>query len=119
MVILINLVEYFSLDPRFASIFAFSGALTWNYLFNRIWTFKENRLIKLGYSYFAFAAICIVGLGIRIGTMHILIENTGMGQGRWYIVASIIGILLSTISNFLGSKYLAFSNVIFAKKKVF
>jgi dolichol-phosphate mannosyltransferase len=116
-IILMTLVEHLSFDPRFASIFAFSGALSWNYLFNKIWTFKESDLVNIGYSYFSFAAICLVGLGIRIGTMHILITKAGMGQGRWYIVASIIGILLATISNFLGSKYLAFSNNIFAKKR--
>jgi dolichol-phosphate mannosyltransferase len=114
-IILMGLVEHLSFDPRFASIFAFSGALSWNYLFNRIWTFKGGEMINIVYSYLSFAIICLVGLLIRIGTMHILIENAGMGKGRWYICASIIGISLATISNFLGSKYFAFSNIIFSK----
>jgi dolichol-phosphate mannosyltransferase len=114
--ILMGLVEQLSFDPRFASIFAFSGALSWNYLFNRIWTFKAGERVNIVYSYLSFVTVCLLGLGIRIVTMHILIVNAGMGQGRWYICASIIGIALATISNFLGSKYVAFSNNLFAKK---
>jgi dolichol-phosphate mannosyltransferase len=116
-IILMTFVEYLSFDSRIAAIFAFSGAICWNYLFHRIWTFKGSYLFNIYYSYFSFAAICLVGLGIRIGTMHILIENAGMGKGRWYVVASIIGILLATISNFLGSKYLVFANITFSKKR--
>jgi dolichol-phosphate mannosyltransferase len=111
--ILMSLVESFSFDPRFASIFAFCGALSWNYLFNRIWTFKGGELLNIALSYFSFVVICLVGLGIRIGAMHVLIAHAGMNKGRWYICASIIGIILATVSNFLGSKYFAFSKINF------
>jgi hypothetical protein len=41
--------------------------------------------------------------------MHLLLTYAGMGEGNWYIIASMLGILGGTISNYLGSKYIAFS----------
>jgi putative flippase GtrA len=48
-------------------------------------------------------------LGVRIGIMHLLMEYLGMGKGHWYILASIVGIAGGTVTNFFGSKYIAFS----------
>lgn len=107
---LICFVELFSFDPRIAAIIAFSIAVSWNYVLNRMWTFESAKHIKITYSYFFFIVICIVGLGTRIGVMHYLIEYVGMDKGRWYILASILGVIAATIVNFVGSKYVAFSN---------
>jgi putative flippase GtrA len=51
----------------------------------------------------------VVGLGVRLGIMHLLIEYAGMDRKPWYILASILGIFGGTIFNYLGSRYLAFS----------
>jgi dolichol-phosphate mannosyltransferase len=106
-VVLMICVELLKLDPRLAAVFAFLVAATWNYNLNRLWTFDGFR--KTIYSYVTFVIVACVGLGIRIGSMHILIEYSGMGAGRLYVLASIIGILLASIVNFLGSKYISFS----------
>ena len=107
--VLVGLVELISFDPRFAAIFAFIAAVSWNYMFNRVWTFDQGRKIKVSYSYISFVAICLIGLGIRIAVMHLLIEYAGMGETPWYIFASLLGIVSATIFNFYGSKYIAFS----------
>jgi dolichol-phosphate mannosyltransferase len=106
---LVSMVELLSLDPRLAAVFAFFLAVSWNYLLNRIWTFETSKFIKITHSYLSFIAVCLLGLSIRIGVMHLLIEHANMSERPWYILASLLGILSATIFNFLGSKYIVFS----------
>jgi dolichol-phosphate mannosyltransferase len=106
--VLVSLVDYASLDPRFAAVFAFAAAVSWNYLFNRLWAFRYGRSAPISSSYVFFVSICLGGLGIRIGVMHLLIAYVGMGVRPWYILASFMGIAAATVFNFLGSKYVAF-----------
>ena len=109
--VLVSLVELLSFDPRLAAVFAFFAAVSWNYIFNRIWTFETGKSTKLTHSYISFVTVCLIGLSIRIGVMHLLIEYAGMGESPWYILASLLGIVSATIFNFLGSKYIAFSKL--------
>lgn len=109
--VLISLVELLSFDPRFAAAFAFLAAVSWNYILNRVWTFDYGRAARISYSYISFVTVCLIGLGIRIGVMHLLIEYAAMGEGRWYILSSFLGIGAATIFNFFGSKYIAFSRL--------
>jgi dolichol-phosphate mannosyltransferase len=109
--VLILLVELLFFDPRFGAIFAFTTAVSWNYLFNRVWTFRQGAGTRISLTYIIFVIICMVGLGIRIGIMHLLIRYVGMGERPWYILASLLGIAAATIFNFLGSKYIVFSRL--------
>ena len=109
--VLVAFVGLFSLDPRAAALFAFLVAVSWNYIFDRIWAFKIGRSIKISYSYVSFIVICLFGLGVRIGIMHLLIEYASMGKSPWYILSSLIGIVGATIFNFFGTKYIAFSRI--------
>jgi dolichol-phosphate mannosyltransferase len=108
--VLVSLVDHVSLDPRFAAVFAFAAAVSWNYLFNRIWAFESGRSAPVSRSYVFFVSICLGGLGVRIGVMHLLIEYAGMGVKPWYILASFVGIAAATVFNFLGSRYVAFKS---------
>jgi putative flippase GtrA len=76
-----------------------------------LWTFDSGKTTKIAYSFISFVTICLVGLGVRIGVMHLLIEYAHMGESPWYILASFIGIFTATVFNFFGSKYIAFSKV--------
>jgi dolichol-phosphate mannosyltransferase len=106
--VLVSLVDHASWDPRFAALFAFATAVSWNYVFNRIWAFESGRSIPIPRSYIFFVSISLGGLAVRIGVMHLLIEYAGMGEKPWYILASLIGIGAATFFNFLGSRYVAF-----------
>lgn len=109
-VILVALVEIAALDSRIAAIFAFLVAVSWNFRWNQNWTFLAAEYRKGTYlRYASFVLICMAGLAIRISVMHFLLLHTVMREGRGYILASIMGILAATVSNFLGSKYVAFS----------
>ena len=107
--VLVACVEWGRLDPRFAAVFAFLAAVTWNYALNRAWTFRLARSRRIARSYVSFVVICGVGFGVRVGVMHVLMVYAGMGARPWYIGASIAGILAATLTNFLGSKYVAFT----------
>jgi dolichol-phosphate mannosyltransferase len=107
--VLVCLVHFYLFDPRLAAIFAFIIAVCWNYAFDRIWTFESGKTTRVSFSYLSFVTICLAGLGIRIGVMHLLIEYAGMGRSPWYVLASVAGIAAATLFNFLGSKYIAFS----------
>ena len=106
--VLIPLTELAHLDPRLAAVGAFVAAVTWNYFLNRRITFQAGEEVKLTTSYSVFVAVCLVGLAVRIGVMHALMEWVGLGEGRWYLLASFFGIVATTITNFVGSKYFAF-----------
>lgn len=106
--VLVCLVELLLQDPRFAAIFAFVAAASWNYLLNRSWTFDCARTMNFFSGYFPFVAVCAVGLGVRVGIMHLLIKYVGMGESGLYVFASLLGIMCATIFNFLTSKYIVF-----------
>ena len=108
--VLVGVVNLLSVDPRFAAICAFAAAVSWNYIFDRLWTFESARHTKIPHSYVSFVAISLLGLGVRIGVMHILMAYAGMGESPWYVVASLIGIFVATVFNFAGSKYIAFAD---------
>ena len=108
--VLIALVHWVLLDPRAAAVFAFTAAVSWNYAFNRRWSFRLPKSPRLFTSYVLFCLVCVIGLGIRVGVMHLLMEYAGMGKRPWYVLASFTGIALVTLFNFLGSKHVAFSN---------
>lgn len=107
--ILVILVDFFLFDPRVAAIFAFCSAVSWNYVFNRNWTFGAGKTLRTHYSYPLFFAITLFGLGVRIGVMHLLIEYAQMGRDHWYVLASFFGIIAGTVTNFFGSKHIAFA----------
>jgi len=108
-VVLMFFVEFVRLDPRIAAIMAFSSAVTLNYLLNRSWTFDTQGITRISTSFAWFLGVCLAGLCVRLGVMHLLIEFFKMGIGYRYVFASIFGILAATVFNFMGSKYLAFS----------
>jgi dolichol-phosphate mannosyltransferase len=107
--ILIGLVEFVHLDPRTAAIFAFLFAVSFNYMLNRFWTFSSAREAKIISSYAWFVIICLAGLFVRLGVMHLLIESYNMERGYRYVLASISGIFAATMFNFIGTKFIAFS----------
>ena len=108
MAVVIGLKELFQLDTRICTVAGFATAVTTNYLLNRFWTFAQGRFAPVIRSYLAFVAVCCLGLAVRLGVIHLLIEYTMMDTGRWYILTNFIGIVVATTVNFTGSKLLAF-----------
>lgn len=90
-----------------AATFSFIGALTSNFFFNKIWTFKNfsfniQTVIR---QYIKFAFVCLGGYIINICVLYSLYNYLNFNK----IIAQFIGILVATIGNFLGSKKWAFA----------
>jgi putative flippase GtrA len=100
--------EVARLDPRAAAVPAFAVAVTWTYTMNRRWTFRAAGSRRVGFAFPVFVGVCAGGLGLRLLTMHLLMVYAGLATGRRYYLASLGGIAVATLWNFLGSKFVAF-----------
>ena len=102
-----SLKQAFALDTRLCAVGGFSVAVTCNYLLNRGWTFSSGRSTSLA-NYPIFIAVCGLGLGVRLGVIHALIELLGWDGGAWYLVTNLLGIAAATAVNFTSAKLVVF-----------
>ena len=85
-----------------AAICSFAVAVTNNYVWNRIWTFRHHR----GHVYYQglrFLVVSMVALGLNLGLLQLLI---GAGAGK--IVAQALAIVLVTPFSFGANKLWSF-----------
>ena len=95
------------LNEIFASVCAFLVANSTNFLLNKIFTFASQDWsgARLASQYFRFLGVSLVGLVINL---IVLLALTRL-MGLWPVWANLAGVVVATVSNFLGSKFLAFS----------
>jgi dolichol-phosphate mannosyltransferase len=89
-----------------ASIVAYILASANNFAWNKLFTFKD-KVTGLGpvfVQYLKFISVTLPGLAINEGVLVALVELTGMDP----VWANLAGVLLATVSNFIGNKYFAF-----------
>jgi putative flippase GtrA len=91
-----------NLHYRLAATCSFVVAVTNNYLWNRLWTFKHSR------GHFGFQALrfFVVALIAYVGNLVILSVLVEVGLGK--IVSQAIAIVLVTPANFIGNKLWSF-----------
>ncbi|MFL5919211.1 MAG: GtrA family protein [Gaiellaceae bacterium] len=105
---IVNLLVYTALlngadlDYRVAATGSFVVAVTNNYLWNRLWTFRHAR------GHFAFQGVrfFVVALIAYVGNLVILTVLVELGVGE--IVSQAIAIVLVTPANFVGNKLWSF-----------
>jgi putative flippase GtrA len=105
---LINLAVYDALlhagvHYLLAATCSFLVAVTSNYVWNRLWTFREHRG-HVGIQGMRFLAVSLAALGANLLVLHLLIENGGLGR----LVAQAVAIVLVTPLNFVGNKLWSF-----------
>jgi dolichol-phosphate mannosyltransferase len=85
-----------------AAIGSFLVAVTNNYLWNRLWTFRHQRghLVLQGAR---FLVVSTLALGANLVVLHLLV-SAGLGE----VVAQAIAIVLVTPVNFIGNKLWSF-----------
>jgi putative flippase GtrA len=100
------LSQALGLNYIFSSICAFLVANLTNFLLNKIFTFASHDWSPASFAsqYFRFLGVSLVGLGINLVVLVALVELAGLGE----VLANLAGVLVATVSNFLGSKFLAF-----------
>lgn len=95
-------VELLRMTPKFAAVPAFVVAMSWNYAWNRRWTFEAKGAPVVA-SYLKYAAGTLVGLSLQVGVMHLL-------ESWHYVPAALAGIAAGTAFNFAASSRWAFSS---------
>lgn len=89
-----------------SSVCAFLVANFSNFVLNKIFTFASQgwSWARLVSQYARFLGVSLVGLLINLAVLVALVELLRMNP----VWANLAGVLVATISNFLGSKFLAF-----------
>lgn len=86
---------------------SFAAAVTWNFLWNRYWTFDAREGSKAE-QYIKFFAVAVLAFGIRSGLMYVGVDILGFDDIPWYQVILICVIIVVTFINYMGSKLWAF-----------
>ena len=105
---LINLVVYDALLHErlhylIAATCSFLVAVTSNYTWNRLWTFREHRG-HFGIQGMRFLVVSLVALGANLVVLHLLITYAGLGK----LSAQAAAIVVVTPLNFIGNKLWSF-----------
>ena len=96
------LVHRFDLHYLLAATFSFLVAVTNNYLWNRLWTFRGERG-HVAYQGLRFLIVSVASLGANLLILHTLVQ---LGMGK--VLAQAIAIVLVTPLNFVGNKLWSF-----------
>jgi putative flippase GtrA len=87
-----------------AAICSFLVAVTNNYTWNRLWTFRYQRG-HVAYQGARFLVVSVVALGANLAILHLLV-TAGLGE----LPAQAIAIVLVTPLNFAGNKLWSFAS---------
>jgi dolichol-phosphate mannosyltransferase len=110
--IIINLVAFYSLMNVFglwyiqSAGFAFMVAVTWNYILNRIWTFKDESkpISHIFNSYMSFISVSLIGFTINLAFLYGFVEGLHMN----YILSQVLAISVVSVWNYYGSRIWVF-----------
>jgi putative flippase GtrA len=105
---LINLAVYDALlhgglHYLLAATVSFLVAVTSNYTWNRLWTFREHRG-HVGIQGMRFLVVSLVALGANLLVLHVLVAAEGLDK----LVAQAVAIVIVTPLNFVGNKLWSF-----------
>jgi putative flippase GtrA len=96
------LVKGFELHYLLAAVCSFLVAVTNNYTWNRVWTFRGQRG-HVAHQGLRFLVVSTVALGANLLVLHLLVQ-AGLGK----VAAQAIAIVLVTPLNFVGNKLWSF-----------
>ena len=85
-----------------AAVGSFVVAVTNNYTWNRLWTFRDHRR-GVAYQGMRFLIVSTMALGANLLVLHLLV-SAGLGK----VLAQAIAIVLVTPVNFVGNKLWSF-----------
>jgi putative flippase GtrA len=102
LLVYVALLDGADLHYRLAASGSFLVAVTNNYLWNRLWTFRRDRG-HFGHQGLRFLAVSVI---VYLGNLAILTLLVELGVGK--IVAQAIAIVLVTPANFIGNKLWSF-----------
>jgi len=87
-------------------------AVTNSYLWNKFWTFKEREFKDAGRQFLEFLIITFIGIGVNVGTAHLIVNIVGTKWGIdpkvWANIGAGASVLITLFWNFFGYKFLVF-----------
>jgi putative flippase GtrA len=86
-----------------AATCSFLVAVTSNYTWNRLWTFRDQRG-HLGVQGMRFFLVSLAALGANLVVLHLLVAYAGLGR----LAAQAVAIVVVTPLNFVGNKLWSF-----------
>ena len=101
-------VELFGLWYIYGAVLSFVIVITFNFSLNKIWTFKdrERESIAVTGQYLTYVVIGGIGMAINIACLYVLVEYFHIQ----YLLAELIAILIATLWNFQGTRFLVFKS---------
>jgi putative flippase GtrA len=102
LLVYIALLDGANLHYRLAATGSFLVAVTNNYLWNRLWTFRHHRG-HFGYQGLRFFVVSAIVYVCNLAILTVLVE---LGLGK--IVSQAVAIVLVTPANFVGNKLWSF-----------
>lgn len=103
LIVFALLVHAAGIDYRLAAVGAFVVALSNNFLWNRLWTFRASG----GHAGFQAARFCVVSLvafGFNLVVLYALVEALDVAE----VPAQAVAIAAATPLNFIGNKLWSF-----------
>ena len=100
--------EVVGVPALIANAISFTLAASWNYMLNRIWTFRSKER-QIGVEYLKFIAVSVIGLGISTLTLWVmgLLLPEWNADWRFYLL-KLVAIAVTTIWNFFGNLLFTF-----------
>jgi putative flippase GtrA len=92
------------IDYRIAAVLAFLVALTNNFTWNRMWTFRA-RDGHAGFQAARFFVVSLVAFGLSFAVLQVLVDGAGLAK----VASQAVAIIAATPLNFLGNKLWSFS----------
>lgn len=102
--ILYILTEFAGFFYLVSGFVAFLIAVSWNFSFNKVWTFKESYKHKTTLKFFKFLLVSSGGLVVNLLFLWFFTEIIG----TYYMVSQVLAIGIAFIVNFIGNKIWTF-----------
>jgi dolichol-phosphate mannosyltransferase len=97
------LVHAASVDYKLAAVAAFVVALSNNFVWNRLWTFRASDG-HAGFQAVRFCVVSLVAFGFNLAVLYTLVEGVGVSE----VPAQAFAIAAATPLNFVGNKLWSF-----------
>ncbi len=94
-------------DYLISQSISFAAAVSWNFIWNRFWTF-DARKGSAGGQYIKFSIVALIAFGVRFGLTYVGVDLLGIDEQPLYQVLTIGVIVIVTVINYIGSKLWAF-----------
>jgi putative flippase GtrA len=103
LVVFALLVHAGSVDYKLAAVAAFVVALSNNFVWNRLWTFRASGG-HAGFQAVRFCVVSLVAFGFNLAVLYLLVEGLGVSA----VPAQALAIAAATPLNFVGNKLWSF-----------